>query len=138
MDYLLELATRYKDELYWLGWLSIATLIASAAFIPLLASRIPVDYFYNNQHLNNRKRCWRSIAYSGMRNLLALILLAAGILMLVLPGQGLLTLLMALFVADLPGKHRIERKLIGHPKLLASLNWIRAHRGIAPLAPPGC
>ncbi len=136
MEFLLELASRYKTELYWLGWLSAATLIVSVALIPILASRIPADYFLSSADIASRRRSWQTIFYSCLRNLVALVLLLAGLAMLLLPGQGLLTLLMALFVADLPGKHRLERKLAGHSRLLASLNWIRAQRGVAPLSPP--
>ena len=136
MEYLLELASRYKTELYWLGWLSAGTLIVSLALIPVLASRIPADYFLISNNVAGRGRSWQSIFFSCIRNLIALMLLLAGLAMLLLPGQGLLTILMALFVADLPGKQRLERKLAGHSRLLASLNWIRAQRGVAPLSPP--
>ncbi len=111
-------------------------LLVSLALIPLLVSQIPANYFSQRPTPVKRHYSFRALLLSGVRNLCALLLLAAGILMLVLPGQGLLTILIALFVADLPGKQNLERKLMSQPKLLSSINWLRAKRGVAPLSPP--
>ncbi len=53
--------------------------------------------------------------------------------MLMTPGQGLLTILVGLVLTDFPGKHKIEQKLIAMPKVLSSLNWIRAKAKKPPL-----
>jgi MFS family permease len=136
MGTLVDLASQYKNQLVWVGWLSIVMLIVSAALIPVLVSRIPENYFATRPRQTGREYSWRSLAVSCARNLFALLLLLAGLLMLVLPGQGLITILIALFVADLPGKQKLERRLMSHPKLLSSINWLRAQRGVVPLSPP--
>jgi hypothetical protein len=55
-------------------------------------------------------------------------LVTAGVAMLFLPGQGLITLLIGLTIISFPGKHRLFRHLIRKPKLQKALNWIRAKR----------
>ena len=52
--------------------------------------------------------------------------------MLILPGQGILTILIGLFLMNFPGKFKLERKLIAMPKVLKSLNWIRTKAGKEP------
>jgi hypothetical protein len=63
------------------------------------------------------------------RNLAGLALLAAGIAMLVLPGQGLLTMLLGLSFMDFPGKHALLERAIACPKLQHALNWLRRKEG---------
>jgi hypothetical protein len=45
--------------------------------------------------------------------------------MLVLPGQGLFTIIIGLMLSNYPGKFEIERKLIAIPTILKSINWLR-------------
>ena len=57
--------------------------------------------------------------------------------LLLLPGQGILTIAMGLVTADFPGKRRIERWLVARPGILKSLNWVRARAGRPLLIAPG-
>lgn len=52
-------------------------------------------------------------------------LLLCGLLMLVLPGQGLITMLIGLSLIPFPGKHKIEQNLLSRKSVRSSLNWIR-------------
>jgi hypothetical protein len=70
------------------------------------------------------------------KNLLGAFLLLSGIIMLVTPGQGLITLLLGLMIMNYPGKYRLERWLLTHLRLLPALNWLRRRYGIAPLKSP--
>ncbi len=45
--------------------------------------------------------------------------------MLVLPGQGILAILVGLMLIDYPFKHRFERWLIAKPAVHRPLNWLR-------------
>ena len=71
-----------------------------------------------------------------LKNLLGAVLLLAGLVMLVTPGQGILTIMAGLWLLDLPGKRRGEQHLIGLPKVLSSINWIRRKAGHLPLRVP--
>jgi len=51
--------------------------------------------------------------------------LVAGIAMLVLPGQGVLTIVIGIMLLDFPGKYRFERSLAARRPVLRSINWLR-------------
>ena len=59
--------------------------------------------------------------------------LAAGMAMLVLPGQGLLTLLMGFLLLDFPGKYRLEKWLFLRRRVREGVNWLRKRAGSEPL-----
>jgi hypothetical protein len=40
---------------------------------------------------------------------------------------------MGIMIADFPGKHRLERKIIGRPAVLHAVNGLRERFGKAPL-----
>ncbi|ASP49410.1 hypothetical protein [Cognaticolwellia beringensis] len=56
---------------------------------------------------------------------LGLFLLICGLAMLVLPGQGLITILIGLSLIPFPGKHKLENNLLARKSVRSSLNWIR-------------
>ena len=119
----------------WFGMLSLATFVVSGLTLPWLLTRLPADYFLEADRVV-RPPWPRQLAlywvWRLLKNLLGVVLLLAGIVMLVTPGQGLLTILAGLWLMDLPGKRRCERRLIGRPKVLASVNWIRQKAGKPP------
>jgi len=120
--------------LAWLSVLSVATLAFSLIALPLLIVRLPADYF-----ISQPIRDWPTrhpavhVALVLFKNFCGLLLLLAGIAMLVLPGQGLLTILMAILLLDFPRKRELERWLIRLPGLRRSANWIRQRHGREPL-----
>ena len=117
------------------GVVSLVTFVGSAIALPWLLTRLPEDYFIERDRPvrppwpRHRALYW---TWRLLKNLLGVVLLLAGIVMLVTPGQGILTILAGLWLMDLPGKRRCERHLIGRPKVLASVNWIRQKAGKPP------
>ena len=67
------------------------------------------------------------------KNIAGLIFILAGMAMLVLPGQGLISILLGLSLTNFPGKYRLERFLISRPAILRSVNWIRRKADKDPL-----
>nr|WP_240919931.1 PGPGW domain-containing protein [Paraglaciecola sp. 20A4] len=59
-------------------------------------------------------------------------LLVCGIIMLVLPGQGLITMLIGLSLIPFPGKNELEQNLLSRKSVRSSLNWIRAKANKEP------
>lgn len=57
--------------------------------------------------------------------ILGVFLLLCGIVMLVLPGQGLITIVIGLSLIPFPGKTKIEQNLLSRKSVRSSLNWIR-------------
>ena len=108
--------------------LSVLTFLSTLLLLPWLVLAIPKDYFVDKQR---HRMHWPSTSYLLrmivliLKNLLGLTLLCIGLLLLVLPGQGILTLLAGLVLMDFPGKFRFLRWLARKEHVLQSLNWIR-------------
>ncbi|MGV6806616.1 MAG: PGPGW domain-containing protein [bacterium] len=123
----------------WLGFASIAVFIVSLLSMPWLVSQIPEDYFARD---DRRPTPWKTLHPAFrltiliLKNLFGLTLLLGGILMLILPGQGLLTIMMGLLLMDYPGKFRLERWLVSRPTIEKLINWMRDKRGRKPLQIP--
>ena len=60
------------------------------------------------------------------KNILGLAMLISGLLLLILPGQGVLTMIIGLLLIDYPGKFKLEQKIISIPSVFRGLNWFRA------------
>jgi hypothetical protein len=67
------------------------------------------------------------------KSLLGYVFIAAGVLMLVLPGQGMLTILVGIILVDFPGKYRLERWIVTRRPVLRFINRLRRRAGRAPL-----
>lgn len=127
----------YETIQPWLPLLasvSILMALASMILIPLLIVKMPADYFVEDRHVRHWN-VWRALFYI-VRNAFAVVLLVAGIIMLVLPGQGLLTIIIAVMVSDVPGKYRFERFLLRQRGVLKSMNWVRKRYNKPPLQKP--
>lgn len=121
--------------LWWMLATSVITFIAAMICGPMWVIKIPSDYFVEKRHERKHLRNLSTVNALLMvgRNLLGAILVFIGALMLVLPGQGLLTILVGVMLLDIPGKYRIARWIVMHPPVLQSMNWIRHRAGRAPL-----
>ena len=130
MDYFFEFFT--PRLLQWLGFLSVVTFVASLLGVPWLVLRISPNYFIRHHFKvtdRHRRHPALTIVLFCLRNTIGLLLLAAGIAMLVLPGQGILTLLIGLSVMDFPGKHHLLERCVQVNTVQQSLNWIRRKGG---------
>lgn len=114
---------------------SVAMFVASLVAIPWILVRLPADYFdtrVTRHWMRDRHPLLRAVGLV-VKNLAGLMFLAAGIAMLVLPGQGILTILIGVSLLDFPGKRRLEAQLVGQPAVLRGINAIRARFGKPPL-----
>lgn len=130
---------RHEAWIAWMGSLSLVVLVASAVAVPILVRRLPEDYFLESspttEAMRERHPVLR-VAFLLLKNLLGAILLLSGIVMLVTPGQGVLTILIALMLMNFPGKRRLEIRLIRVAPLNRAVNWIRRRGGKGPLLLP--
>jgi hypothetical protein len=117
-----------------LGVSSVVLFVASLVVVPWLVVRLPADYFAHRhrEHPPPAHPAWR-ITVLVVKNVAGATLVLAGIAMLVLPGQGLLSILSGVMLMDFPGKYRLERRIVGERTVLAALNWIRARAHRPPL-----
>jgi hypothetical protein len=123
-----------QQILIWLGVISLATLAISALLLPFVIWRLPEDYFVRDGALGPRSS--RDVLLRALRNVLGGLFVLAGIAMLVLPGQGLLTILIGLMLMDFPRKMELERWFVTRFRLLRPLNWVRARGKRPPLRAP--
>lgn len=108
---------------------SVAFFAVSAALVPLLLVKMPADYLV-------RPARRRSLALHLLRNLGGIVLVALGIVLLVLPGQGMLTVLMGVAVLDVPAKRRLLRRILCQKTVRSAVQKLRARAHRAPLLVP--
>jgi hypothetical protein len=134
----MDLLTR---TLAWIEWhhLGLAVLVwvvltaGSLALVARIVVRLPEDYFVRESAARTRWTARRIV-----RNLVGLVIISVGLALSVpgVPGQGLLTILVGLFLVDFPRRRELERALARRAGVLPALNSLRARFGRPPLRPP--
>jgi hypothetical protein len=129
---------RKSHRLLWaIGLFSAISFVGSLIAIPIVVARLPVDHFVAPHEAADwvassvGRRLWLVL-----KNLLGILLIAGGLIMLVLPGQGVLTVLLGVAVMDIPGKWKVMRALARRPEVMKALNWMRHRADKPPLIPP--
>ncbi|MCC6426338.1 MAG: hypothetical protein IT435_05915 [Phycisphaerales bacterium] len=132
---MVEWLQEHRTALIWLSGISVGTLILCVLLTPLIVARIPADYFSHNKRPPSpwavEHPTWRWPVRIA-RNIAGWILLLAGLAMLVLPGPGIIGILVGLMLVEFPGKYRVERWLVSHRPVMNALGWIRRRRGAPP------
>lgn len=108
---------------------SVALLVLSILAVPILVARLPEDYLLEAE---GRTRP----SHPALRVVRAIgggILLLAGIAMLVLPGQGLLTIAASLAILEFPGRRRLVTALFRRRIVARVIRSIRRRSGRPPL-----
>ncbi|MFM2419598.1 MAG: hypothetical protein RL385_4321 [Pseudomonadota bacterium] len=113
-----------------LGVGSGVLFVASLLLLPWLIARAPRDLFTRNVRVH------RPLYLRVLRNVLAAALVLVGAAMLVLPGQGLLTILLGLLFADFPGKRRLLRAILRRDSVWRALSALRKRLGREPFERP--
>ncbi|MDZ7616514.1 MAG: PGPGW domain-containing protein [Patescibacteria group bacterium] len=122
--------------LFVLTTVSALVFVATLLAVPWFAARIPQDYFAPGRRHRppwaDQHPARRALLMVG-KNLVGAVFVVVGLALLVLPGQGLLTILAGIILLDFPGKRRLERWVIGRRPVLQSINWLRRRAGRPPL-----
>ena len=66
------------------------------------------------------------------QNTLGVVFIVAGLAMLLLPGQGILTMIIGIMLLSFPGKYRLERWAIARGPVLRTCNRMRRRAGRPP------
>jgi len=127
LDFVVE-----NQAFFW--WLGIGTMVCSVVgilLVPWVVGGLSEDYFVAKAKVldDGRSTRDRSIVLILARNVAGLVLLSMGIVMLFVPGQGLLTMFVGLLLLSFPGKQRLVLTLVRRPAILGALNWMRRYRG---------
>jgi len=97
----------FTTFLEWMGLLSAATFLVSLLLIPFLISRASAGYFLTHPTIveqRHKRHPAIALMIKMIRNGLGGFLCFAGVIMLFLPGQGLLTILIGVSLLDAAGK----------------------------------
>ena len=137
MDGLLSTIQSYVSgpTLLWLAFTSVVMFVGTLIAIPVILVRLPPNYFdhdYPHNWFRNHHPVLRVAAHLA-KNAVGLVFVLAGFAMLFLPGQGVLTMLIGISLMDFPGKRKLERKMVGQPTVLATINKMRKKFGAPPL-----
>jgi uncharacterized membrane protein SpoIIM required for sporulation len=118
----------HQAFLWVIGALSLIVFVGTLVAIPMLVIRIPADYFTRRKKLlrgSPQGHAWVRVLGLVLKNLAGIIFILSGIVMLALPGQGVISLLIGLMLVNFPGKLALERRVIEHQWVLRTINWMR-------------
>tara|TARA_B100000029_G_scaffold514239_1_gene616316 strand:- start:3900 stop:4337 length:438 start_codon:yes stop_codon:yes gene_type:complete len=137
---LVEWATTHSSLIAILAVVSILTSVIYAIGVVVAVIRMSPDYFFQKRTLDNIS--WQNhhpflyIFPKILRNLGGIGLIILGLAMLILPGQGILTLVIGLSLLDFPGKRRLELWFVRRSRILKVINKIRKKARRDPLIVP--
>ena len=116
----------------WIGLVSVLLFFLSLFILRCVIVRLPDDYFVidspaSNKHSGNLI----DLALRVAKNLFGFLLIICGIILLVIPGQGLVTIVLGAWIIDLPWIIKIKRKFVYSRLVKGALNWIRSKNGVS-------
>ena len=106
MDYfnfITEWLTSYSSILIGIGGLSILILMFSIIGLGWFISQIPEDYFKKKKRQAKNWDQYSSETRMMMiivKNVIGIVMLISGLLLLILPGQGILTMIIGILLID--------------------------------------
>lgn len=118
----------------WMGICSIIMFLGTLIVIPMIIVALPRDFLIREDEKIGRQvlNIWY-IPYWVVKNIFGAIFVLSGIAMLVLPGQGLLTILVGLGLLTFPGKRRLIRRILSFQKVVHFINSLRIRFGKDPI-----
>jgi hypothetical protein len=124
------------------GWIALGSIGLAALYGGILlaaVTRMSPDYFTcpaPPPGTLRRRHPILLLAARGFKTLLGVVMLMAGIAMLVLPGQGLVTIAIAITFLEFPGKRKLLAAIACREGVMRALNAIRRKAGRDPFADP--
>lgn len=115
--------------------LSTVLLLLTIVATPRLVSKLPSDYFYTRPS-QAKNRSIASLVLLSTRSVFGMLLVLLGLTLMIIPGPGLITLLIGLSLAEFPGKRRLLKYIATRPSVFRSLNWMRKRHGQEPFKLP--
>ncbi|CAN5410786.1 hypothetical protein BH18ACI1_BH18ACI1_14450 [soil metagenome] len=136
----MEWLSQFWDSLTW-GRIAFGTIllvlsaIISYSIIVLVIVKLPANYFSSDYSLGfiKGKPLWIRWGAIILKNLIGAFLIGIGVLMILGPGPGLLTILLGLIMIDIPGKRPLEASIIKRPAILSAVNNLRSRYKKTPL-----
>jgi hypothetical protein len=131
----------------WLSWnwpdviigliVFLLSFFGTIAVVAFVLVRLPADYFALRVAPPFMLGWPWPLRWIGVlaKNALGLLVIAIGVILSLpgMPGQGVLMILLGLMLLDIPGKKNIVRRIARIPRVIATINTLRARYGKAPL-----
>lgn len=114
----------YEGLLVSLGIGSAFLFVGSVVCVPLILAYLPADFFVRDPVEINWKHPG-GLLFRVLKNFVGIVLVLAGILMLLLPGQGLLSILLGVSLLDFRAKRDWQVALIRNRGIKRGIGWIR-------------
>lgn len=134
---MLEWFQPHRTVIVWLASGSVVMFVAALVAAPWIILRLPQDYFAAHKRPKEPDLYGSSsigrVALLVLKNALGGVLVLAGVVMLVAPGQGVLTIIVGLVLMNFPGKFRLERWLVSRGPVLKAINSLRRRWDRPPL-----
>jgi len=128
MNLVLDFVRAHK---FFIGGISLAMFVVSVILVPVFVQILPADYFKKKKIRTKPK--WvpfpLHVLYLVVKNIIGIILIILGLAMLVLPGQGLLTLIVGIILTDIPGERQAFLFVLRRTPVLKAMNWLREKKG---------
>ncbi len=143
-QFVLQAAGWFADHealAFVLAALSVVVSVGGILLLPWAVVQIPEDYFAHDRpprlSFEDRHPVMR-VALVAIKNLLGVLLFFGGLLMSLplVPGPGIVSVVLGLMLMDLPGKRRLECWIVRQPYVLRGMNALRAKAGKPPLRAP--
>lgn len=127
-----------SDNAWWLFAAGVVGLLCGLGIMVALALTMSADHFTSRPRRSYGNPVCHTLVRV-VRNVLGALLLLSGIIlaMPMVPGPGVLLIILGLSLTDIPGKHALGRRILRNPKVLKPLNALRSRCGRPPLQPPG-
>ena len=125
IEYISQFFEQYKDILIWLTIASLVMFVASIFLIPKFLKNMPIDYFINPKYHQVEVKGFKQIMIFIIKNIIGLFFIIIGVIMIFTPGQGVISIIIGLFLMQFKGKFYLEKKLIQNNITFNTLNWIR-------------
>ena len=138
IEWIGDWAQAHETLMWVLGIFSLVVFVLSLIGLPYILIKLPRDYLSS---LDTPSRSFKhgsawDRTYLIGKNVIAVLLILAGLAMLLLPGQGLLTIVIGLSLLSFPGKRELIQKILAQKNVLGSANWVREKGGKPPLEAP--
>ncbi len=133
MEILQTIWEQLRGNVWAIAGVSVAIAVLSTALVVVVLVQMPADYFSHRPPppFLEGKPLWVRVLAMVVKNGLGWLLLVAGLVMSIpgVPGQGLLTIMVGLLLADFPGKRSLERRLVRVHAVHRVANSVRARFG---------
>jgi hypothetical protein len=127
----------HQTVLTYMGIFSLVLFVGTLIAVPVIIVSLPHDLLKRDDQSAGKQ--WLNLWYLPYvitKNVFGFIVLIAGIVMLVLPGQGLLTIFLGLALINFPGKRKLIRRLLSQKRIYMAITRLRAKFNKSPLELP--